>query len=151
MLPCWALLLTFAIPLGLPFAGAFVRESPLSWIAKNSSKSGRPSQQAGESWVLHASADWSAEYRDSSKEEVEQALLAAFREATGLPTLPPASFRQSHRWLYSIARDPLEAGCLWDAKRRLGACGDWCHGSRVEGAYLSGLALAERVLAEMAS
>jgi renalase len=36
--------------------------------------------------------------------------------------------------------------CLWDCVERLGACGDWCVGGRVEAAFLSGVALAGRVL-----
>ncbi len=27
--------------------------------------------------------------------------------------------------------------CLWDPELELGACGDWCEGPRVEGAYIS--------------
>jgi len=32
---------------------------------------------------------------------------------------------------------------------RLGACGDWCAGPRVEGAFLSGAAMAGAVLREL--
>ncbi|MGF2507850.1 NAD(P)/FAD-dependent oxidoreductase, partial [Ralstonia pseudosolanacearum] len=35
--------------------------------------------------------------------------------------------------------------CLWDAASRLGACGDWCEGPRVEAAFLSGVALAAKI------
>ncbi len=38
---CWALMLAFEESLGLGFDGAFVHESPLSWIARNNSKPGR--------------------------------------------------------------------------------------------------------------
>ena len=37
---------------------------------------------------------------------------------------------------------PLGQTHLWDARARIGACGDWCTGHRVEEAFLSGLALA---------
>jgi len=44
------------------------------------------------------------------------------------------------------AEHPLEVGCLWDANFRLGACGDWCQLSRIEGAFLGGMAMAGLVL-----
>jgi predicted NAD/FAD-dependent oxidoreductase len=42
--------------------------------------------------------------------------------------------------------EPLPQRYLLDGDLELGACGDWCGGPRVEGAFLSGLALAEAVL-----
>ncbi|MDX1741267.1 MAG: hypothetical protein R3178_08245, partial [Rhodothermales bacterium] len=52
----------------------------------------------------------------------------------------------AHRWSLAQAEEPLEDGCLWDESRRIGVCGDWCAGSRVEGAFLSGAAMAGRVM-----
>jgi predicted NAD/FAD-dependent oxidoreductase len=34
---------------------------------------------------------------------------------------------------------------MWDVNRRLGLCGDWLIGPRVEAAWMSGTALAERI------
>jgi predicted NAD/FAD-dependent oxidoreductase len=42
MSPCWAVMAAFAKTVELPFAAAFVRSSPLSWIARNGSKPQRP-------------------------------------------------------------------------------------------------------------
>jgi len=53
---------------------------------------------------------------------------------------------QAHRWRYAQAAEALDLGCLWDGELGLGVCGDWCQGSRVEGAFLSGMAAAGRVL-----
>jgi predicted NAD/FAD-dependent oxidoreductase len=38
---------------------------------------------------------------------------------------------------------------LWEAQQRIGACGDWCADGRIEGAYLSGLALAAELKATL--
>ena len=62
------------------------------------------------------------------------------------PNFDEAIFARAHRWRYSIAGTALSGGCLWDAGRRIGACGDWCSGSRVEGAFVSGMAIAGRIL-----
>jgi predicted NAD/FAD-dependent oxidoreductase len=38
-----------------------------------------------------------------------------------------------------------------DDDRLIGACGDWCLGSRIEAAFLSGNAMAERLVTACAS
>ena len=140
--PCWALTVVFEEAMDLPFDGAFVHDAPLSWVADNGSKPGR---REGTCWVLHGSPTWSSRHRENSPNAVTEALLQAFFEATGAAPQTPR-FTQLTLWNDAIASTPLDVGCLWDPARRLGVCGDWCHGSRVEGALLSGMAMAGRVL-----
>ncbi len=128
--------------------GAFIgREgepsvSPLSWVARDSSKPGRP---PGERWVLHASAAWSRAAGDLPREEVEAAMIADLSRLFELgPLAPELSF--VHRWGYARALRPLDRGALFDEDVRVGLGGDWACGGRVEGAFLSGVALAGRVL-----
>jgi len=135
-------MLAFDEPLDLPFDGAFVEQSPLAWVARNASKPGRG---PGETWVLHGSAAWSEAHLEAEPGRVANDLLAAFGAATGLGRLEPAH-AVAHRWRYALVADPLGAGCLFDASIHLGVCGDWCVSTRAEGAYLSGLAMAERLL-----
>jgi predicted NAD/FAD-dependent oxidoreductase len=144
MNPCWALLLQLAEPLELDFDAAFVQDNPLAWVCRQQSKPGWPAD-GGSSWVLHASAAWSIEHLEADGDQVSNQLGDAFAEALGQP-LGRILYSATHRWRYAIAAQPLRAGCLWDAASGLGACGDWCAGSRVEGAFLSGLAMAEAVL-----
>lgn len=140
--PCWAVMVVFPKPLDIPFDGVFIHDSSLSWAARNASKPGRP---GSECWVLHGTPEWSARHLEKVPEEVIAASLAAFFAATGLTPSQPV-LAKAHRWRYSIAEQPLEQGCLWDSKERLGSCGDWCQGSRIEGAVLSGMTMADRVL-----
>lgn len=142
MQPCWAVMAAFDAPLDLTFAGIFTHDSPLSWVARNSSKPGRPAQ---DSWVLHASPEWSSEHLEDEPETTGRSLLRAFFDATGLVPAEPA-FISTHRWRYALAANPLDTGILWDEERVLGVCGDWCRKSRVEGAFLSGMAAAGRIL-----
>jgi renalase len=50
------------------------------------------------------------------------------------------------RWAYARAPAPLDADALFDDEAKVGLGGDWAAGGRVEGAFLSGIALAGRVL-----
>lgn len=142
MTGCWAVMCAFATPLPLAWDGAFVQGSPLSWVARNASKPGRGPQ---ETWVLHASPSWSEEHMEDSPEQVLSVLLGVFERETGL-SLPPPLYASAHRWRYDQSPVPLGDECLYDPEARLGVCGDWCVGGRVEGAFLSGAALAGRVL-----
>lgn len=141
MAPCWAAMVGFSEPLGIGYDGAFVLDSPLSWVARNASKPGRPD---GESWVLHASPEWSRRHLEIERKPAAQLLLAAFVDALGGLAATPVHL-EAHRWRHALPTEPLEAACLVDPEHRLAACGDWCGGPRVEGAFLSGLEAARRL------
>jgi renalase len=144
MAPCWAAMATFDAPVDAAFDGAFVRSGSLSWVARNSSKPERPT---AECWVLHGSPEWSKAHLEDHPDEAARALVAAFRDlAPEIGSGAEPSGLQAHRWRYALPPEPAPERCLADADRRLVAAGDWCGGPRVEGAWLSGRAAAERVL-----
>lgn len=143
MSPCWAVMAVFPGPLDLGFDGAFVHNSPLSWVACNGSKPGRP---GGEAWILHASPEWSRDHLELDRREAAQRLLDAFAATAGGLEAAPVHL-DAHRWRFALPSEPLAEPCLFDADLRLAACGDWCGGPRVEGAFLSGTAAADRLLA----
>lgn len=140
MSPCWAVLAHFDAPVALPLDGVFIQDSPLYWAARDSAKPQRPE---GERWVLHASADFSREHLEQSPESMVSRLLEAFSRAVGQSLRPGEA--QAHRWRYARAEPPLDEGSLLDESLGLGVCGDWCAGSRVEGAYVSARHLARRL------
>jgi renalase len=133
MRPCWALMLGFAEELDTPYDSASLAGPRLAWIARDSSKPGR---RTGERWVAHATPTWSEEHLLDDPEDVRAKLVKAFREATKTPLQPVHAV--VHRWRYSLVEKPLSDGFLWDAKLRVGACGDWCSGARIESAWVSG-------------
>jgi renalase len=143
MAPCWAAMVAFENPLNCAFDAAFVEDSPLAWIARNSSKPGRDSKP--DCWVLHASSSWSKEHLEDAAEVALQQLIAAFWEALGLAPHEPLT-TSIHRWRYAMASQALNPIFLCDAKRGLGVCGDGLGGPRVEGAFLSGVCMAEEML-----
>jgi predicted NAD/FAD-dependent oxidoreductase len=142
MAPCWSVMAAFARPLDCGFDGAFVDHSALSWIARNASKPGRPD---GETWVLHGSPAWSLEHLGLDGEEAAARLLQAFRNAIGGLDIDPIHL-EAHRWRFALPVEPLDDSYLIDLEIGAVACGDWCSGPRVEGAFLSGFATADRVL-----
>jgi predicted NAD/FAD-dependent oxidoreductase len=143
MAPCWAAMVVFDRPLEVPFDGAFVHGSPLSWVAREASKPGRP---AAEAWVLHTGPDWSEDHLEIERQDAAARLLDAFREAIGGIDADVVHL-DAHRWRFALPREPLTDPCLFDRTLQIAACGDWCGGPRVEGACLSGLAVAEAVAA----
>jgi predicted NAD/FAD-dependent oxidoreductase len=143
--PTWAVMLAFADAGELDYDGLFFDDGVLRWAARNDSKPGRE----GNNWVLHAAPDWSAANLEATAAEAIADLSAAFCAATGMDA---SNIRagSAHRWLYSLVPSPLDVGALWDAELQLGVCGDWCNGARIEGAYLSGHAVAGRILGHLA-
>lgn len=135
----WALMLRYDTALDMPWDGAFINAGPLRWVARDNSKPGRTGP---ETWLLHATAEWSEAHLEDDAAAVTAALLAAFAEL-GAPA-PQAT--TAHRWRYADTEAPLDQGSWWDASLRLGLCGDWLHGGKVEGAWLSGRALAQQML-----
>lgn len=136
----WTLMLRYAQRPALDFDAAFVNRGPLRWIARDSSKPGRAGD---ETWLLHATAEWSEAHIEDDAKTVAAALLAAFSEL-GAP--PPAAWT-AHRWRYADSAPALTQECIWNAALRIGLCGDWLNGGRVEGAWLGGRALGQRVAA----
>lgn len=144
--PCWAVMLGFADPLPSDYDGVFCNAGPLRWIARHDSKP----ERFGNAWVLHANAEWSAENLETPADQVIEALYQALGQVLGQPLTTPL-WARAHRWRYALNERSLEVGCLWDPRRRIGACGDWANGARIEGAYLSGVALAGRALGAVAA
>ncbi|WP_442508544.1 FAD-dependent oxidoreductase [Novipirellula sp. SH528] len=147
---CWAMMVAFEQSLDLGFDGAFVQHSPISWIARNNSKARRNSDRNRETWVVHAAAEWTEAHIDDSPNEIKQCLFDEFWAAVGRPRVEPIHLG-IHRWRFAIPSESLTDRCLFDDQRRIGACGDWCGGPRVEGAFLSGMAVAGRVLGQINS
>ena len=139
--PCWTLMLAFGDR--LPGELDWLRgddDWALGWAARNSAKPGRGPIEA---WVVQAGGAWSARHLDMPNDEVEARLTDALSHRLGAALSAPIAC-SSHRWLYARSGEGgLDA--LWDADLRLGVCGDWLTGPRVEAAWTSGTRLAARI------
>ncbi len=119
--PCWTATMALAAPSGADFDGAFVNDDP-----------------------MQAKPHWSQRYTSLTEMEAARWLVRSFSaRLRGRPSPLKAS---AVKWTFATPLNPLPQRYLWDRGQRLGMAGDWCGGPRIEGAYLSGLALAEAAL-----
>ena len=142
MQACYALLLGFDEAIELPWQAALVHDADISWISVNNSKPGRV---APPSLVVHSTNAWADAHADDDIDAVRRHLIDEFRAVTGVDTAP-AAFVDVHRWRY--ANVDRQGGDLYalDPHQRLAACGDWFVRGRVEGAFASADALAQRLM-----
>lgn len=147
MAPCWSALATFTEPLDIGGPALRFPDGPLAWAGRNTSKAGRGT---AETWTLHATPEWSRDWLEREPGDIGPALLDALGGQLGR-TIPSPSYLAAHRWRYALVERDLGEPCLWDPALRLGLCGDWCLGPRVEAAFLSGMALAERMAPGLAN
>ena len=141
--PCWTAMLAFGRP--VPVASDVLRgEGIISWAARNNAKPGRTGP---ESWVLHASPEWSERHCEDDGDQVLQRLVAAFASEFGID-LPATAASAIHRWRFAMSPGTGDAS-LWNGDKRLGACGDWLLGPRVEYAWLSGRLLGTRIVSSI--
>ena len=136
--PCWTAMVAFEGRVDAP--DTLTDEGAIGWAARNSAKPGRDTDR--ECWVIQASPRWSRAQLEREAENVGEELLAHFARAVG--DLPPVLFSTAHRWRYAKC-EKNDAGARWDAAQRIGVCGDWLSGPRVENAFLSGLELARLI------
>ena len=142
--PCWTLMVAFPNALqptlshlGPQWNAARSTHHRIAWLARESSKPGRGPI---ERWTVQASPEWSYRHLEDDTERVKAKLLRAFTEVTGIRTEPQHA--EVHRWRDAQTATPLGKTHAWDAKSRIGACGDWCLGHRVEDGFVSGLEMA---------
>lgn len=156
MRPCFALMLQFQQLIPCQFDGLFVQTGALSWVARDSAKPGRQAnaESTSEVWVLHAAAEWSTTHVEADRDWVAQEMLAAFHHLLKLDTSvqssafvlqAPHQF-SLHRWLYADTATSITDIYHYDATERIGICGDWINGGKVQGAWLSGLHLAQALI-----
>jgi predicted NAD/FAD-dependent oxidoreductase len=122
------------------FEAAFVNQEIISWVARNSSK---PQRTGQESWTIQANPLWSQEFIELSKEDVADQMLACAKklglDCTGAEI-------SMHRWRYASGSTTATLGFYSNPALHLGMCGDWLNGGRVEGAWLSGYHLANKIV-----
>ena len=123
--------------------GAFVSDDPvISWIADD----GRRRDDFAPVLVAHSTPEFAAEHLHAPEQAVPLMVLAV-RDALDIATEPESTSMQ--RWSFARPTGNREQRYFL-GEQGIGFCGDsWSEKPRVEAAYLSGVALAEAVLARL--
>lgn len=144
MKSCWTMMVHFPHQSFFQFDAAFINQEPIAWISRNNTK---PKRVGLDYWTVHASPQWSDAHLELEKEDVSAQLLhcmekLGFNTANAQVTM--------HRWRYASGGLEAMIEYHYSANDGLGFCGDWLHGGRVEGAWLSGMKLANRIITDCA-
>ena len=143
MNPCFSLLIApSSDQIQFPADGIRCEHPILGWVSNNHSKPGRGPQST---LVIHSNHAWAEVHKQRTLLEVGHELKRAAVEAFEIDLTRP-TYESIHRWLYAAPVEIPKKLYFMDPVARLGACGDWCCSGRVEGAFLSAIACAERLL-----
>lgn len=142
--PCLAVMVALNQPVSLPASGAIRHGSgDVAWVADNARKGISPDQP---SVTIHATADFSQAHFDNDLTAVGQQLIDQLRDYIPADSV---SAVQVHRWRYSLAEqrhyDPF---LLASAPLPLLFGGDGFGAGNVEGAFTSGLRMADFLLSD---
>ena len=129
---------------------------PLLRVDRQTGRTWRRTPAGREVWTAHATPAWTDAHLEAPAAQVEQALREAVERVIG--SAPRWAGSWVHRWRYAQAAEhpPEAAGepCWWAPDSGLGVCGDalggGAGGAGVEGAWMSGRALAARLIQQSA-
>lgn len=141
---CFTLMVRLPDASELPFCASQVEHPVISWLAANHSK---PDREPGRALVVHANNQWSDAHLEDPPEAVRDLMLEALKALFPSIAWDDAVSVDLHRWRFANVEQPLGRAFVLDPALKIGACGDWCLGNRVEAAFLSGNALAESLIA----
>ena len=137
---CFALMIGLEEHHDFGWDGLRVNDNINAWLAMNSDKPAR--NQNVTTLMIHAAPDWSNTHAGADRHWVQTEMQASASHLCGI-NIAAAPHKALHRWLYASVSVSPHQDALYDPALGLVACGDWCNGGRVEGAFLSGLAAAK--------
>ncbi len=142
--PCLALLATLDGPSNVPAGGVKINEGRLRWVADNVRKG--IAQNVPAAVTFHLSREYSEEHYGDSEEALFAQLADELRPWIGDAAIVAGKL---HRWRFSEPKTGHGQRCVWLPDQRIGFCGDAFGGPRVEGAAISGLALAREIIEDL--
>lgn len=142
--PCLALMALLDGPTGVPEPGGVqIKGEPLDWIGDNQRKGISETPAV----TIHAGPGWSDEHFDADEAWITTSLLSFAGDRLQTDLSSRTIETSLARWRYSWVTQPHEEPCLVASDDPpLLFAGDAFGPSKVEGAALSGLAAADRLL-----
>jgi renalase len=137
--PCIALLVVLSGPSLVPVDGVAFNDGPVRWLADNVKKG--LAQNTPAALTIHASIQFSEANYGRTEAEIAEMLLPSLEPWLGAPVVSATV----HRWKFSEPKTTHSETCVWLPEFGLGFAGDAFGGPKIEGASLSGLALARKV------
>jgi photolyase PhrII len=152
MAPCWSTMVVFDAPPPVRVTERLVRgelRTDDDRVARCLRQPELPGRPTAEAWVVQSGAAWSRDNLERTADEICAELVPLVRAQ--LEIAGEVRHAASHRWRYARTETGVDVSCLWDAGARVGACGDFAvafpnAASEVERAWLSGVAMAGRIL-----
>jgi renalase len=139
--PCWALMLAFDTPWSPGFE-LFEGDGAISLVAREGGKPRRGGTP--DRWIVHASPSWSRANLELHGMEARTRLMDALSALSDEP-MPSPRYAVAHRWRFARVETPL--GKPWmETEDGAVLAGDWCLGARLEAAFESGRAAADRIV-----
>ena len=142
MRACFALMLGFQKTLPTVFDAAHVIDSDVSWIAVNSHKPRRPDLFT---LIVHSSEEYAEAHIDGNHDQVMQHLIGETSRTIKCDA-SRADYTAIHAWRYANNEyKKQQSSPFIDHGLKLAACGDWCLGGSVEGAFTSAYELTKHM------
>ena len=144
MQPNITVMLAFKNQKGLPISSIKFDDNILTWAANENSKKRFKSNL--DLWTLQASLEWSKKTINKYKNDktIINKLIARFLLLTGFEK-NKIIHKKIHGWKYSYNYEKTPLLSSWNKKNKLGICGDWFGGPKVENAWLSANDLAKKI------
>jgi len=142
MSSCFSLMLGFEQSFPTEFEAAHVTDSDLSWIALNGHKPKRPDLFT---LMVHSSEEYAEAHIDDDRDQVMQYLIAETSRTIECDA-STADYKTIHGWRYANNEYKKQKSPPFiDQDLKLAACGDWCLGGLVEGAFTSAYELTKHM------
>lgn len=137
MLSCFSLMLIPQQKINFSYQGIKCKHEVLGWIGANDSK---PLRNDNGAVVIQSNFDWAAKHIDDNWNDIGNYLQTSAEEILKV-SFNELKYKAVHRWLYANPKKTASYPYFWDKKNYLAACGDWCVAGRIEGGFLSAMAL----------